>query len=379
MSNIIFHRSSELTLGAELELQIINPQTQDLIARAKDLIRRIRNSDYNEQIKPEITQSMIELNSSIHTSPQSLHKELLKMAYFLVQEGEQLGVRFCGAGTHPFQRWSSHKIYPSLRFKNISWQYRYLAKRYTVFALHFHIGCKNGDDAIYLTHLLSRFVPHFIAFTATSPFYQGIDTGFNSSRLNIVSAFPTSGIMPFLINWRDFSNHYLKMRNLNIVHSMKDIYWDIRPKPKFGTVEVRVCDMPLTLYHAVTLIAYAQALARYLLVEKPFPLTEDLYLVYNFNRFQACRYGFDGNFIDPHSLKQHTIYEDILKTLKLIKPHANALGIEGYLRKIQSWLQHKENGASWLRSHYSKTRSLERVVKNQCQLWLDQFYTKNLR
>lgn len=373
MPNLVFHPSAELTLGLELELQIINPQTQGLVARAKDLIRNIHSSEYNEQIKPEITQSMIEVNSNIHTSPQSLHDDLFKMAYFLVEEGEKLGVRFCGAGTHPLEIWSSHKIFPSPRFKNFSRHNRYLAKRFTVFALHLHIGCKNGDDAIYLTHLLSRYVPHFIALMAASPFYQAVDTGFDSSRLNVVSAFPTSGHMPFVLNWKSFSQYYLKMKNLNIIQSMKDIYWDIRPKPKFGTVEIRVCDTPLTLRQAVMLAAYVQALTRHLLTER-FPLTKDLYFVYNYNRFQACRYGFNGNFIDPYSLKQHTIYEDILLTLKAIRPHAKILDTEGYLRKIQSDVQHKENGAAWLRNKYAETKSLEDLVQQQCQLWLDQFY-----
>lgn len=377
MTNLIFNSSKELTIGAELELQIINPQTQHLIASAKDLIRNIRDNPYSEHIKPEITQSMIELNSSIHTQPQSMLEELLDLAYFLVEEGEKIGVRFCGSGTHPFQKWSANKIFPSPRYKNIAWQYRYLAKRFTCFALHFHIGCKTGNDAIYLTHLLSRYVPHFIVLSAASPFYQGVDTGFHSSRLNIVNAFPSSGSMPFVLNWSEFSDYYLKMRRLSIIRNMKDIYWDIRPKPAFGTVEVRVCDTPLTLGHAVTVIAYAQTLASYLLKEKHYPLTQDLYLVYNYNRFQACRYGYDGNFIDPHSLKQRTILEDILMTLREIKPYTYALNTESHIRKIQSWIQEKKNDTTTIREIYTKQKSFNTVVKQQCQSWLDQFYAKN--
>src|SRR3990167_5866189 len=190
MPKLIFHSSSELTLGVELELQLINPRTKELVSRAKDLIRNIAHSEYRLQIKPEVTQSMIELNTSIHTSPQSLTKELLALADFLFEEGSKLGICFCGGGTHPFQSWNKHKIFPVPRFKNLYWQHRYLSKRFTVFALHFHIGCKNGNDAIYLTHLLYRYAPHFIALSAASPYYQGIDTGFNSSRLNVVNAFP---------------------------------------------------------------------------------------------------------------------------------------------------------------------------------------------
>ena len=373
MPKLIFHSSSELTLGVELELQLINPRTKELVSRAKDLIRNIAHSEYRLQIKPEVTQSMIELNTSIHTSPQSLTKELLALADFLFEEGSKLGICFCGGGTHPFQSWNKHKIFPVPRFKNLYWQHRYLSKRFTVFALHFHIGCKNGNDAIYLTHLLYRYAPHFIALSAASPYYQGIDTGFNSSRLNVVNAFPLSGTIPFVINWQEFSDYYFKMRHLKIIQSMKDFYWDVRPKPKFGTVEVRVCDTPLTVQHVATIVAYAQALARYILLEKPYPFTKDLYLVNNYNRFQACRFGFDGFLIDPYSLEKRTIQDDMLKTLALIKHHAEELHIEKYLRKIKSAVQHKQNDCLQLRNYFSKTKSFRKLIDRQCQLWVNQF------
>src|SRR5262249_27038602 len=148
-------------------------------------------------------------------------------------------------------------------------KYTYLSKRSTVFGQHIHIGCKSGEDAIYLTHALSRYVPQFIAICASSPFYQGVDTGYASSRSTVFNAFPLSGVMPYLITWNEFSEYYYKMRNYGIIGSMKDFYWDIRPKPEFGTVEIRVCDTPLTIRTAAIITAYIQALSLYLLEEKP--------------------------------------------------------------------------------------------------------------
>lgn len=373
MPNIIFHQSAEFTLGAELELQLINPVNNELISRAKDLIRNIRDSEFNEQIKPEITQGMIELNSKIHTSPQSLYFDLMKVSRFLNIESEKLGVLICGGGTHPFQHWNVNKIFPSVRFKNLSRKHRYLSKQFTIFALHIHIGCKNGNDAIYLTEILSRYIPQLIALSASSPFYQGIDTGFDSVRLNIVNAFPTSGIMPFFLNWKEFSNYYLKLRKLGIVNSMKDIYWDIRPKPKFGTVEIRVCDAPLSIQTLVTIVAYTQALARFILLQKPYPLSQDLYTVYHYNRFQACRFGYKGIFIDPYTLKKHTLHDDILATIKLLRPHAKELDTLNYLNKIRAWVNYNYNDSHWIRNIAHKMPTLERVVQRQCQLWKEQF------
>src|SRR5574337_1309661 len=102
-----------------------------------------------------------------------------------------------------------------------------------------HIGCPGPDVALYLLHSLSRFLPHFIALSASSPFVQGVDTGFDSARLNSVFAFPLSGRAPFVETWTDFQTFFEKMTATGVVESMKDFYWDIRPKPEYGTVEVR--------------------------------------------------------------------------------------------------------------------------------------------
>jgi carboxylate-amine ligase len=373
MRNLIFHGNSKLTLGAELELQLIDPHNQKLIARAKELLDTISNSHFSKQIKPEVTQGMIEINSSVHSTPQNLHDELYNITCYLEKQAQKLDVDICGGGTHPFQLWRVNKIFPSERFKNLSWHYRYLSKRITVFALHMHIAVKDGNDALYLTHILSRYLPHFIALSASSPFYQGIDTGFNSSRVNVVDAFPSSGHIPFEKTWEEFSAFYFKMKKLKLIHTMKDFYWDIRPKPTFGTVEIRVCDTPLTIARAVSIVAYAQTLARYLLKEKPFPIVEDIYLLHSYNRFLACRYGFEGNIIDPHTFKKHSVAEDILMTLKFLKPHADALKTTKYLNEIASLARREVNDAAVLRKAFYSTHKIENVVRKQCELWKKQF------
>src|SRR5215216_3278571 len=175
-----FKKSSIGSIGIELELQLIDPNTSELTSRAKDLIRQINASDYYERIKPEITQSMIEVNTGIHQTPGQLFEELNTLHQFLLNQTKQLEISICGGGTHPFQAWILEKIFPTRRFSTVTKKFRYLAKRSTVFGQHIHIGCANADDALYLTHALARYVPQFIAITAASPYYQGIDTGYYS-------------------------------------------------------------------------------------------------------------------------------------------------------------------------------------------------------
>ncbi len=313
---------------------------------------------------------MIELNSSVHLNFVSLRAELLEIRDVLARAAAQLNLRIAGGGSHPFHKWSDRRIYPTDRFKHLLAVYGYLAKQFTVFGQHIHIGVPDGDAAIYLAHTLSRYIPHFIALSASSPFQQGADTDFQSSRLNTVSAFPLSGTLPFVQTWGEFVAYFEKMQRFGIVDSMKDFYWDIRPKPEYGTVEIRVCDTPLTIEHAAQLATYAQTLAHYLLTQRPFAPSEDIYLVYKYNRFQACRYGLAGTYIDAHAREQRPLQRDMLDTLDLLQPHARALGNEATLAALRGDVTTGRSDAAWLRETHRQLGSLNDVARRQSEQWM---------
>lgn len=369
MKILPFKTSRLATLGAELEFQIINPITFDLISRAPELIEEIKSSRFKELIKPEVTQSMIEFNSSIHTSAKEMLAELLEMQSLLINLGKKHKVLFSGGGTHPFQKWALQKIYPEKRYKRLYKQYRYLAKRATVFGLHVHVGCPSGEESLYLCHSLGRYVPQFIALSASSPFYQGVDTGYHSARATIFNPLPSSGVVPYLLNWKDFSGYFYKLKRFGIVETMKDFYWDIRPKPEFGTVEIRVCDTPLTLTRAMMIAAYVQTIAYYLLTKKPPIPNKDLYYFYKFNSFQASRYGFDGEFIDIESRTKILIKQDIYDTLNQIEESSQILGNNQFLKMVEEEVQTQKNDSTELRALFHKFGSFPQVVKQQCDIW----------
>jgi len=370
MKRLVFHNSEDYTLGVELEYQIINPATYNLTSKAKELIRNVSNTSFQKFIKPEITQSMLEINTSIHTSPKTIIPELQKIRQYLLEQAEQLNVLFCGGGTHPFQKWITKKIFPTKRYHKLAKRYQYLSKRSTVYGLHVHIGCSSPERALYLTHIFHRYVPQLIAMSASSPFYQGVDTGYHSSRTTIFNMFPSSGTIPYLTSWKEFSNYFFKMENLGVIESMKDFYWDIRPKPEFGTVEIRVCDMPLTFEKVIAIVAYIQTLSCHILQTKSLPLSKEIYLLHNFNRFQAARYGLDGEIIDPFTDKKIKIREDILKTIADIKASAKYLDNTKYIKSLMKNVQNKKNDATVLRATLNKTGSLKEVVREQCRLWM---------
>jgi carboxylate-amine ligase len=171
--------------------------------------------------------------------------------------------------------------------------------------------------------------------------------------------------MPFLRNWAEFKDYFGKMRSTGIVNSMKDFYWDIRPKPEFGTVEVRVFDTPLTVERAAALAIYTQGVAREILARSKLDVTEDAYLVYGFNRFQACRFGLQGEIVDPFTRERRPLMDDICATLDTIRAHARPDDDEA-LREIVRCLE-EGNDAAWLRQRFAETASLGRVVGMQLE------------
>jgi glutamate---cysteine ligase / carboxylate-amine ligase len=365
-----FKPSASFTMGIEIELQILNSRDFDLARDAADLIGLLEKTPLPGAVKPEITESMVELNSSIHQGHYPLLAELKTIRDAVTQAAQRLNVRIAGGGSHPFHMWADRRIYPTERFKQLLDLYGYLAKQFTIFGQHVHIGCPDGDAAIYLTHILSRYVPHFIALSASSPFQQGEDTAYQSSRLNTVSAFPLSGQMPFVNSWAEFLEYFEKMRGYGIVESMKDFYWDIRPKPEYGTVEIRVLDTPLTVERAAALAAYAQSLARHILTDRPLPPSRDVYVLYNYNRFQACRYGLEGRIVDAYAGRHAILKEDILETLAVITPHATELGNGEALAHLRADVAAGRTDADWLRRVHRERGSLNDVARVQSDLWM---------
>ncbi|RPI43540.1 MAG: glutamate--cysteine ligase [Betaproteobacteria bacterium] len=358
-----FKASERLTMGVELELQLVNPTNFDLTASAQDMLFALGRRPFPGDVKPEITESMIEISTDVHTRYDALLAQLSEIRDALVATGERLNVGICGGGTHPFQHWFDQRIFARPRFIEISMLYGYLAKHFTVFGQHVHIGCGSADEGLFLLHALNRYVPHFIALSASSPFSQGVDTLFDSARLNSVFAFPLSGRAPLLLDWAEFERGYFaKMEATGVVKSMKDFYWDIRPKPEYGTIELRVCDTPLTVERAAALACYLQALCRLLLDRADPPPNEDDYLVYNYNRFQACRFGLDGTMVDPKSNESRSLREDILATLRRLEPHAAALASQAALDELYGAAASEGNHATFLRRQFATEGSVAGMV-----------------
>ncbi len=365
MSDVLeFTRSEPLTLGVELELQLLTTRDFDLTRGASDLLRAMDYDGRHGDIKLEITESMIEINTLAHSSVDEIAVDLDSLRGVLVEQCARNNIAVCGGGTHPFHSWPDRRISPGERYEQTYARYGYLAKQFTVFGQHIHIGCASADDAIWLTQALGPYVPFFIALSASSPYVDGVDTYFQSARLNAVSAFPLSGQCPDLADWSEFQRYYEFLRDCGIVSSIKDLYWDIRPKPEYGTVEIRVCDTPLSIVQATALAALAQCLARKLLRERPAFLPGPALQVARYNKFQACRYGFDAQVSCPEQRRQEGLKESLAKLLDVLGDDARDLGCQRWLDVLRRSLFSGVSDADWLRSRLTAHKNLHDVVRD---------------
>ena len=362
-----FQKSAALSLGVELELQLVNTHDYDLAPYAEDMLRLMSKTPLPGAVVPEMTSSMIEISTGVCQSSSEVLGQLSQIRDALVKSADKLNIAVVGGGTHPFQQWHERRIYDKPRFQELSQLYGYLSKQFTIFGQHVHVGCPDADSALLTLHRMSRYIPHFIALSASSPYVQGQDTEFDSARLNSVFAFPLSGRAPFALTWDEFTIYFNKMVHTGVVKSMKDFYWDIRPKPEFGTIEIRVFDTPLTIERAAALSGYVQSLAAWFMSEQPFMPAEDDYLVYTYNRFQACRFGLDAVYVDPASGGHMPLREHILMTMSQIERHAASVGASSAIHQLRSSVDRNDNDARWLRDTQGKEQLLAEVIRQAAE------------
>jgi carboxylate-amine ligase len=362
-----FAVSPALSLGVELELQLVNTHDYDLAPYSAEMLRLMEKIPLPGSVVPEMTSSMIEISTGVCRHAGEVRDQLSQIRDALVRCADKLNIACVGGGTHPFQQWHEQRIYDGPRFRQLSELYGYLSKQFTIFGQHVHIGCPDADQALLMLHRMSRYIPHFIALSASSPFVQGQDTQFDSARLNSVFAFPMSGRAPFTLRWEEFGHFFTKTTRTGVVKSMKDFYWDIRPKPEYGTIEIRVFDTPLTVERAAALAAFVQSLAAWFVREQPFQPVEDDYMVYTYNRFQACRFGLDAVYVEPSTGGHVPLREHIVATLDRLAPHAQDFGAADAIAMLRASADRGVNDARWLRDTESRERLLAEMVRQGAQ------------
>jgi carboxylate-amine ligase len=255
-----FTPSAAFSVGMELELQLLDPVTLDLTEAVLPLL-----ATYGDQhaVKPEFLQNTVEVVSPVAADLSQLEASLRTLLAELLTHLEQLGLAVCGAGTHPFHRRPATYT-PGERYRLMARNYGWLGQNQVTFATHVHLGMPSGGETLTLMRELKPFLPLLVALSASSPFWHGSDTGFAAFRQRVLAASRTYGIPPDFPDWPAFERYYATMSRAGVLGSVRDIHWDLRPSPCFGTLEVRVMDAQPTLAEALALAALLRALVRFL-------------------------------------------------------------------------------------------------------------------
>lgn len=359
---IKFLQSEALTLGVEIELQLIDDQTLNLSPKAGSLLK---NSLSNPKIKQEFYLSTIEVNTDICSSVHQAKGDLQQSFHYLSLLGTTLGLKFATTGCHPFARYADCIISPTERYYELIDRNQWLTRRMTVYGLHVHLGMKDGDDCIRFNNFFMHFLPHLLALSSSSPFWQGNDTGLASCRPTTYEALPTAG-QPYCVNnWQDFENLYFTLKKCEAIKSLKDLWWDIRPSPGFGTLEIRVCDGLATLDETLAIVSFIHALAHWFRdngdwidqVQLPAPW------ISRENKWRVMRYGLDAEIITSGTGNLKPIKQDIEDWLQKISSYTKQLNYEQYIETLTKIMQ---NGTSSQRQRniYQLTQSLENVVRH---------------
>lgn len=357
---ITFRSNGVLTLGVEIELQLIDPLTQNLASRAEELLAA---TQHIKSIKPEFYLSTIEINTEKCADVKAIEKDLSAALAKLKPIAEGMGIQFSTTGSHPFARYSDCIISPTERYQELIDRNQWLTRRMTVYGLHVHIGMASGDDCIRFNNFFMHFLPHFLAISGSSPFWQGADTGLASCRPTTYEALPTAGL-PYLVeNWREFEHLYETLKKCGSITSLRDLWWDMRPSPCYGTLELRVCDGPATLYEALAITAFIHTLAHWFADHGSWLecMNYPSRWLLRENKWRAIRYGLDAELVINTDGKTKRLREDIKDWVEKLKPYAKTLGYEEYLSNLLTLLE-RGTSSERQRKIFQQTHSLEEVV-----------------
>ncbi len=357
-----FNGSEGPTIGVEVEMQIVDRKTRHLASRIFDILERVPPS-LHERIKPEFTQSTLEVNTRICHNPKEVEDNLRELFALTHKIAEEQGLGLLCASTHPSSSWKNQIVTPDPRYQRLQKEFQILGRRLNICGFHVHIGISDGDKTTATLNILRGYLPHLLALSTSSPFWCGYNTGLYSSRINIFEVLPTAGLPPRIKNWVEFEKLVEILISTRTIESTREIWWEARPHPTFGTVEVRVCDSPSTVEDMLILTALIQTLVVWLCRlydRKELPGIPLRQLVEE-NRWQAARHGLDGYFIDYTTHRTIPIRRAVKNLLTRLNDTAGTLGTLPYLEQVDRIFSQGTSAHHQLRV-FEKTGSLLAVV-----------------
>jgi glutamate---cysteine ligase / carboxylate-amine ligase len=348
---ISWNPSRGATIGVEWELQLVDTSTRMLRQDAREVLAALpglTEEGEHPKIRHELMQSTIEVVTGVCSTVSEIKDDLSATISQLERITGRRGTMLACAGTHPVSDWRDAKMAPIQRYAELVEQMQWLARRIQTFGVHVHVGIRDGSKAIPIVNALAAYLPHFLALTASSPYWNGQDTGLASSRAIVFGGLPTSGPPQPLTDWTEFEEYMDTLLRAGTIRSIKEVWWDIRPHPDFGTVEIRIFDGVPTLREIGMTAALSQSLVQLLdtQLDRGYKLPTPPAWVVRDNKWRATRYGLDAIVITDDSGSTAPLRDELYELMRELQPVADRLGCGPELGVVSEVL---DSGASYER------------------------------
>jgi carboxylate-amine ligase len=339
-----FGSSSPFSLGIEEEFQLVSDESYELVPRFDE----VADAAGDERVRQELMTSVLEAATGVHERVADAVEEVRDIRARLRDAAAKHGSLIAAAGTHPFSRWEHQEITDSPRYQGVVEKLRWVAERVAIFGLHIHIGMEEPDTAVRVATGLRNWVPELLALSANSPYWQGYDTGLSSTRSQVFDVMPRSGLPPRLSSFADFERLVARGAKAGFFPDYTYVWWDVRPHPKLGTIELRVCDAQTRVENVAGIAALAQSLAA-TLTERPVPVQPRTLIAEN--KWRAARHGLEAELVDLRRDRPRPARDAVRELLELAGPAAENLGCSKELGEIELLLERGAGADEQRRAH----------------------------
>src|SRR6185312_329591 len=342
---------------------ILDAETLELSNSIETMLEAVGGNDEDGQVKPELMESVLELATNPCRTTAEAGAELRELRARVAKTAGDRGLAIGSAGTHPFAMWEDQRIVARPRYRDLVSALRFVARQEIIFGVHVHVGIDDPDKAIHVANGMRVHVPLLLALSANSPFWRADATGLASTRTPIFRAFPRVGILPTYESWDDYAAKIGFMVESRVIDDYTYLWYDVRPHPRLGTVEVRVMDAQTRVEHTLGLAALIQAMVKELAehFEAGKRLTRYPHQMVDENKWLAARHGLDGELVDLPSRERVSTRELARRLLDRLRPHAEELGSTAELAAVEDLLE-RGNGAARQLVVHEANHDLREVV-----------------
>ncbi|HKU58704.1 MAG TPA: carboxylate-amine ligase [Gaiellaceae bacterium] len=360
-----FGKSDPYTLGVEEEYMLLDPETWDLVQHIDSVLDAVEDGEHHGRLHAELMQSVLEVTTPVCHRPDEVATALSQLRTYVAGVAREQGCRFGSAGTHPFSLFERQRITARDRYRQLVDQLQYIARRELIFGMHIHVAVDDPEKTIQVMNGLLVHLPQMLALSASSPFWRGEPTGLRSSRQMVFAAFPRSGPPPRFKDYADYAEVVGQLERTGCIADYTHIWWDIRPHPRLGTIEMRVCDAVTRLEDVVAITAFFQAIVKMYCEEfeagREIPTWHRMLTTEN--KWLAARYGLEAPIMDLATGRRNRVPVATLvrRTLRDVEAHARELGSERELEGVHEILS-RGNGADRQLRVWNANRDIVEVV-----------------